>query len=253
MEKRSKKRKSHWLWAALAAAVIIFSLFAFLPKPKYILMSFDADAVDSKDAFITILSILEENDVKATFFVTGQFAEQNPTIINYLDEHNYEIGCHTYDNNILTKMSDDEKDMTISRCISAISKIIGRDPEGFRAQDHEIDAKTFSLLKQYGFSYDASLVSGYESFSAEPTVPEIKLSSFIFLPIEDYIYMANLNMPDTFFWLSKMVRANHISIVMHPRFISGYPRDLENLIQYYKGYGAKFISYKEFLNIGQQL
>jgi len=240
-----KKRLIGAVIAIIVLVLVVSALFIF-NKPKKVLLSFDVETVDNVNTLILLTSMLEKNNAKATFFVTGQFAERNPEFMLYLDKNSHEIGCHTYSHAMMTKLSDEEKEKNIDRCITSISKIIGRDPVGFRAPNHEIDQKTFELLEKFGFSYDASLVSGFTFMTPKPTITEIMLSTFIFFPLEDYIYIYTLKMPSMFFWIVKAYRGDHVSLLMHPRYISGHIDELGSVIEYFKKTGAVFMSYEEF-------
>lgn len=46
-----------------------------------------------------ILDILSQYDIKATFFVVGKFAEQNPSILKRIYEEGHVIGNHSYSHN----------------------------------------------------------------------------------------------------------------------------------------------------------
>ena len=46
-----------------------------------------------------ILDILNEYNIKATFFVIGNLAEKNPDMIKRINEEGHAIGNHTYSHN----------------------------------------------------------------------------------------------------------------------------------------------------------
>ncbi|WP_051280523.1 polysaccharide deacetylase family protein [Anaerovorax odorimutans] len=55
-----------------------------------------------------ILDVLEENNAKATFFVLGTEAEDNPNLLERMIESGYEIGNHTLNHQDLTSLTDEE-------------------------------------------------------------------------------------------------------------------------------------------------
>lgn len=63
---------------------------------KIVFLTFDDGP--SKNT-IEILKILDEKDVKATFFVLGQLAEKNPEIIKEINNKGHSIGNHSYTHN----------------------------------------------------------------------------------------------------------------------------------------------------------
>lgn len=71
-----------------------------------ILLTFD-DYADSK-IIKNILNILKGEDVKAIFFIIGDYANKNPEIINEIKEAGHWIGNHTKSHKNLLKISEKE-------------------------------------------------------------------------------------------------------------------------------------------------
>lgn len=46
----------------------------------------------------------------------------------------------------------------IERGLEALDRVVGRRPRGYRSPSWELSKATFSLLEEYGFAYDASLL-----------------------------------------------------------------------------------------------
>jgi Predicted xylanase/chitin deacetylase len=44
-----------------------------------------------------ILDVLKQNDVKATFFCTGNFAENAPEVMQRIMDEGHEVACHGVD------------------------------------------------------------------------------------------------------------------------------------------------------------
>lgn len=78
-------------------------LYKFVSTPeKKIALTFDDGPHPTQTK--EILDILKKYDVKATFFVVGINAENNPDILKLTKEQGHEIGNHTYShNNIKTQ------------------------------------------------------------------------------------------------------------------------------------------------------
>lgn len=64
------------------------------PKGKVAYLTFD----DGPSTTVTpqILDILNEYDIKATFFILGKMAEKNPDIVKRIQSEGHSIGNHTY-------------------------------------------------------------------------------------------------------------------------------------------------------------
>ncbi len=79
-----------------------------------------------------ILKILEENNAKATFFIIGKNAEENPDMVKKTYSAGHEIGNHTYSHRNLRKHSIDEIDVEIAKTQKIIKDITGESPTLFR-------------------------------------------------------------------------------------------------------------------------
>ena len=75
---------------------------------------------DSKNIYLTfdvgyeggytekILDILKENNVKACFFITGQFYKTNPELVKKMIDEGHIVGNHTVNHKTLPKCSDEK-------------------------------------------------------------------------------------------------------------------------------------------------
>ena len=72
-----------------------------------------------------LLDVLEANNAKATFFLLGQNAEKFPEQVKREKDLGMEIGNHTYDHQILTKIDIGNVSTEVSQTNEAIKNIIG--------------------------------------------------------------------------------------------------------------------------------
>lgn len=79
-----------------------------------------------------LLQGLSERGVKATFFVTGERAEQNPKIIQRMQEEGHLIGNHTYSHLQLTAGNREQFKRELVKTNEVIQKITGSDVEYVR-------------------------------------------------------------------------------------------------------------------------
>ena len=106
---------------------------------KQVVFTFDAGAgAQSLDA---ILTILEKYNLKATFFLTGKWAEKNSEGTKKIATAGYEIFNHTYSHPYLTKISDEQiideltkTEVIINSLTGKIAKPYFRPPYGDRNQ-----------------------------------------------------------------------------------------------------------------------
>lgn len=92
-----------------------------------------------------MLNILESNQVKATFFITGRWAQKFPEITRSIAQKGHEIGNHGFSHASPNKMSLEQNKSEITRTMSVIEKATGKrtrlfaPPSGERA-DHVLQA-----------------------------------------------------------------------------------------------------------------
>ena len=73
----------------------------------------------------TILDLIEQYQVHATFFIQGQNVSQNPEAIKRMVALGCELGNHTWDHTKLTKISSSERAEEISKAAEAIREASG--------------------------------------------------------------------------------------------------------------------------------
>ena len=97
-----------------------------------------------------ILDILDSYEAKATFFVVGKEARDNPDLIMRMEDSGHEIGNHTYSHVPLNDLSVDEALSDIQKCNQVIYDIIGEQPKYFRPPGGECNKGISEGLKKMG-------------------------------------------------------------------------------------------------------
>ena len=117
-----------------------------LPREHGGEISLDEGIKVSSDGLVKILALLKRCEVKATFFVTGNFASSKPDLVREILKDGHEVGCHGVDH-----FEPKEDDISRSKeIVGKITKVSGyRQPRMFK-----IDYKK---LKECGFLYDSSV------------------------------------------------------------------------------------------------
>ncbi len=113
----------------------------------------------SYKGLIRILKLLDKLNIKATFFVTYNFAKQYKNLIKKISLK-HEIGLHGYkhsDN--YKKMEYYEAYLRLKDAKLGIEKIIGRKITGFRAP--KLYRPKYEVLFKLGLKYDSSLNPTY--------------------------------------------------------------------------------------------
>jgi peptidoglycan-N-acetylglucosamine deacetylase len=117
----------------------------------YIAMTFDDGP--SPETTPRLLDILKQRNIKATFFMIGQNAERNPTIVKRILAEGHEIGNHSWTHPQLSKLSDDRVTEEINKTQNAIKDASGYTPVLMRPPYGAITARQKDWIeKQFGLS-----------------------------------------------------------------------------------------------------
>lgn len=79
-----------------------------------------------------LLNILRARNIKATFFVVGNCVDLYPQVVRRTVAEGHEIGNHTYSHRLLSKLSDSEISLELSRCRDAVVRAAGVAPQVMR-------------------------------------------------------------------------------------------------------------------------
>ena len=98
---------------------------------KQVSISFDAAWGDEQTH--TLLDILEEHNVKSTFFLVGDWVDKYPDDVKDMYDAGHDIGNHSDTHPHMTEMSTEEQKNQIKACNEKIKEITGKEPKLFRA------------------------------------------------------------------------------------------------------------------------
>jgi peptidoglycan-N-acetylglucosamine deacetylase len=112
------------------------------------------------DIFIPhILDVLDELDLKITFFIVGKDAESeaNRKYLKMITDRGHETGNHSYHHESWLQTYSYEKiEKEIISAENAISDVTGQRPIGFRGPGFSWSPDLLEVLKKRGYLYDAS-------------------------------------------------------------------------------------------------
>lgn len=100
-----------------------------------------------------ILALLDECDVRATFFVLGWVADRYPGMVRRIAEAGHEIGSHSYGHREVYDHTPASFREDLNRSVGVLERITGRRVLGFRAP-------SFSLTPGCEWAWDAMLDRG---------------------------------------------------------------------------------------------
>lgn len=105
-----------------------------------------------------ILELLEEENLKATFFVPGWVAEHHTDKVEAIRDADHEIGLHGYLHEWVDPADPAREKAVLDRGFKAIVDSVGVTPRGYRAPSGETSFNVARLLKEMGFLYDSSML-----------------------------------------------------------------------------------------------
>ncbi len=120
---------------------------------KTVLLCVDSEG--SEKQVRRILDVLNNEKIRATFFVVGQDCERNPTLYKEIAKQ-HQVETHTYSHPNLRKLSWQEQYRNITKGKKVVEKITGKKIKGFRAPMHMINKDTVEILNKLDFKFDVS-------------------------------------------------------------------------------------------------
>ena len=124
-----------------------------------------------------ILNVLDERNIKATFFCTGLMAQDFPQVVKLIQCHGHEIGCHSNRHAWMNKMTEAEAREDTHAAISALEQCIGQKITSYRAPAFSICNENkwmFGILAENGIEVDSSVYPSLRDFGGFPTFGSMK-------------------------------------------------------------------------------
>jgi len=107
----------------------------------------------------SLLALLDELRVCATFFVLGMTARAHPELVGAVGARGHELGCHGNSHLPVHTQSPQEFAADLRAARTTIEELTGRRPMGYRAPAFSITRDcpwAYDVLLEEGFAYDAS-------------------------------------------------------------------------------------------------
>lgn len=107
-----------------------------------------------------ILDLLDNYQIKGTFFVLGLIAERFPALVKEIHNRGHEVASHGYAHQPLHLIGRQTVYEDIKKSIIVLEDLTGARVSGFRAPEFSITTKTpwaLEMLEDLGFQYDSSI------------------------------------------------------------------------------------------------
>ena len=116
---------------------------------KKISLTFDDGPSDYNTE--TILQILAEYNIKATFFVIGENAAKDPARIKMIADAGHEIGNHTYTHCYINQVSEEKLRSEVKKTEELLEKITGKKTKVFRPPGGSYSDRSVQTLEEMGY------------------------------------------------------------------------------------------------------
>lgn len=108
----------------------------------------------------TLLELMEQAGVRATFFVQGKVAEAHPNLASEIVGAGHEVGTHGYSHRSIETMPLTTFKEELHRSVEVLREQTGEPVLGHRAADFSISGRSLHLLEsvcEEGLAYDSSI------------------------------------------------------------------------------------------------
>ncbi len=140
----------------------------------------------------TLLNLLQQREVKATFFWLGSLAAENRALIKEVLNLGHDIGCHGWSHTSINTLGREKFFSETKKAISCISNITGQPVKYYRAPFFSISKNTpwaLPILAENGITFDSSIVPvrywryGFPGFDSEVSIQRTSSGDITELPI----------------------------------------------------------------------
>jgi polysaccharide deacetylase family protein (PEP-CTERM system associated) len=121
-----------------------------------------------------VMDLLEESNVRGTFFILGWVAERYPALVREIVARGHEPACHSHWHRLVYKLDPKEFREDTLRAKDAIEQAAGVPVQGYRAPSFSITDRSlwaFEVLVETGFKYDSSIFPIKHDIYGMPRAP----------------------------------------------------------------------------------
>ena len=106
-----------------------------------------------------LLDVLRRYQVLASWFIPGHTIDTFPDLVKHIADTGHEIGHHGYCHENPASLAPDEERRILERGIACIQRVTGKTPVGYRSPAADLSPQSVSLLVEFGFLYDSSMMA----------------------------------------------------------------------------------------------
>jgi peptidoglycan/xylan/chitin deacetylase (PgdA/CDA1 family) len=124
-----------------------------------------------------LLRMLDQQGIRATFFIPGYSAERWPDAVRSIRDAGHEIAHHGYLHEGSRSADPETEERRLLRGFEALQSVAGVRPIGYRAPNWEVSFALPGILARHGIRYNSGLMDADHPYrlavSAEPNAPAI--------------------------------------------------------------------------------
>jgi polysaccharide deacetylase family protein (PEP-CTERM system associated) len=123
---------------------------------------------------VNIIGFLEKHNQKATFFILGWIAKNNPGLVKEIANAGHEIGLHSYSHELIWQQTPDQFRQDLLRNIGILEDQLGYKVNSYRAPGFSIkriNVWAFEVLAEAGISIDSSIFPATRAHGGMPSFP----------------------------------------------------------------------------------
>ncbi|HET9896963.1 MAG TPA: polysaccharide deacetylase [Streptosporangiaceae bacterium] len=105
-----------------------------------------------------VLDLLASREIPATFYIPGHTVDHFPRVMPAILERGHEVAHHGYLHLSTDRLDADGQRAELEQGLAAFARH-GVTPLGYRSPGWELSPETLSMLGEYGFTYESSLMA----------------------------------------------------------------------------------------------
>lgn len=209
-----------------------------------------------------ILEIIERKKIKSTFFILGQVAKNNKSLIRQISNLGHEIASHGYNHLPIYLMNKSELKEDLHKSKILLEDIVGKEIISYRAPSFSLKFENikdfYDTLSELGYQYSSSSSDGVSDFGGDPKLPNqikkylTKNEKYILeFPSSNYSFFFNkfnpvgggyirlLNKNLIRFFANRLINNNiPLNLYVHPReLVTDHPKiSSYSIKRYFKSY-----------------
>lgn len=109
------------------------------------------DVAWKSDDLDELLTILEEEGVRSTFFLTGEWVDQNPEQVKRISDGGHDLGSHSQNHENMTLLGEEERKKELEQVQTKVRQLTGTQMEFFRPPYGNYDDDLIRQAKELGY------------------------------------------------------------------------------------------------------